>query len=239
MPTMKAYIAFGPRSRDPITMPPELAKAREAAWESVRALYRMAMFGENREMAVEQLAEIGALAAGFLETQWGNERSKATVESVAARRSDFPLLLTGVGVIGYENRMKMRESLPLVGTGQVWGNESADERDLGREILWFFMGVRNPGWLRLVEDSGERDVIGQMTRDQLRRSGGKTPLKEWTHAFSDYVTTYRTDLLSADGTKGRFSALAELKMSTYRVKNPRSAFFRFVRDRFRTVLKRR
>jgi hypothetical protein len=233
----KKHIAFGARLRATIALPPDLARARDAAWESVRALHRMALRGENRELTIEQLAEIGCLAAGFLEGLWGTDENRDVVERIAAHRFDFPILHTNAGVVGNAKRQEMKKSLLLAGTSLQSRKAPGDEDDLRKELLWFYMGVWNPGWLRLVEDSEENDVITQTTRDLLCKRNGKIPLKEWTHAFEAYVKNHRKDLLSVDGAVGRYAALAQTKVSTYKIKAPWDAFFRFVRDQFRAVLK--
>ena len=235
---MKPYIAFGPRPPGKTALPGDIAIAREAAFKALRDLHGMVLRQTDQEAAIEQIAEIGSVAAGFLEGLWGSERHKDAVEAVAAHRIEFPVLATGTGVIGYAKREKMRKSLPLMGTSQQWSKAPGDESDLRRELHWFVMGVRNPNWLHVVDDDGERDVIEPPVRELLYKETGNAALKAWTRAFEGYVKTYRPELLARDGSSGKYAAIAQRSVTTYRIKDPRKAFFRFVRDQFRSVLKR-
>ncbi len=236
--TMPQYIAFGPRPIDSSALPAEVAAARTAAFKAIKDLYGMVRRDTCKDAAVEQLVEIGTLAATFVEGLWGSDRYKGAVEAAAAHRIDFPVLATGPGVVGYAKRVAMRGSLPLMGTSQQWAKSEGDESDLGRELQRFVMGVRNPGWLRVVDDEGERDVITPTVRHLLRESTGAAAQRTWTHAFEHYVKTYRPDLLGLNGRSGRYKALAQRSVATFGIKDPWSAFFRYVRNRMRSTLKR-
>jgi len=232
------YVAFGPRSRENSLIPTEVAAAREAAFRAIKNLHGMILRGTCKDAALEQLAEVGALAATFLEGLWGSEKHKNAVEAVASHRVDFPILVTGPSVLGYEKRLAMRKSLPLAGTAQQWAKTQGNENHLRRELDWFVIGVRNPGWLHCVDRDGERDVIKPETREHLRRTSGARAPTVWTRAFENYIKTYRPDLICQSGLAGRYKALAQQNVNTYGIKDHERAFFRYVRDQFRSILKR-